>query len=329
MTKVEISTKTILFIAAFILGLWFLFQIRDLILILFVSIILVSALNPVVNRLTSFRIPRVLAILLVYILLILGFSGFVAVVIPPLVDQGGKLIIRFPVFLDQTSQFLGLGTGLIPTDPEVIARDLTSLTGGIFKATVNVFSDIISILTMFMITFYLLLERDKLEDYLVKFFSGAHRERMRRVIDRTEGKLGAWFRGQLVLMFLVGLMSYIGLKILGVEFALPLALIAGILEILPNVGPFIALIPAVIVAFVASPVLAIAVFALYFIIQQLENNLIVPQVMRRAVGLNPLVIILALMIGGRLFGIAGAILAVPAVVVIQIVVSDFLEYKKS
>jgi predicted PurR-regulated permease PerM len=132
-------------------------------------------------------------------------------------------------------------------------------------------------------------------------------------------------RGELTLVLVIGLLSFVGLTLLGIPYALPLAVIAGVMEIVPVVGPIIAAVPAIAAALLISPVFALATAALYFVIQQLENHLIVPTVMNRAVGLNPLMTIIALMIGGRLLGIGGAILAVPIVVVLKIIITDILE----
>ena len=148
-------------------------------------------------------------------------------------------------------------------------------------------------------------------------------DRLVIVVKDIEERLGAWVRGQLLLALIIGLASYLGLFILGISYVLPLALIAGILEMVPIIGPIISAIPAIIVALTVSPGLALAVAALYIIIQQLENNLIVPTVMHKVLGMPPLAILLALMVGGRLGGVVGIILAVPVLLVIQTVVGEF------
>lgn len=150
---------------------------------------------------------------------------------------------------------------------------------------------------------------------------------MRKMMIKIEEKLGAWLRGQLFLSIIIGLVSYIGLLIFNIPYALPLALLAGVMEIIPVIGPIISAIPAVLIALTISPILALGVAAMYFVIQQLENHLIVPQVMKRAVGLNPLVVILAIAIGSRILGFAGALLAVPLAVVIQIIAAEIIAEK--
>ncbi len=131
-------------------------------------------------------------------------------------------------------------------------------------------------------------------------------------------------RGQIVLSLIIGLGSFIALTILQIPYALPLAILTGFMEVVPVIGPIISAIPAILLGYLVSPILALWVALAYFIIQQLENHLIVPQVMKHAVGLNPLVVILAVAVGGRLLGISGALLAVPITVVIQIITEEVL-----
>ena len=140
--------------------------------------------------------------------------------------------------------------------------------------------------------------------------------------------MGAWFRGQIVLSFSIGFLTWISLLILGLPFALPLALLAGILEIVPTIGPIISAIPAVIIALNISPTMALLVVLLYIIIQLLENNILVPRIMEKAVGLNPIVIILGVIIGSKLMGIAGALLAVPFISLVVVVISSVRDNKR-
>jgi predicted PurR-regulated permease PerM len=146
---------------------------------------------------------------------------------------------------------------------------------------------------------------------------------------KIEMKLGAWVRGEIILMLIVGLTTYIGLTILGVEYALPLAVIAGVLELVPTIGPIISSIPAILIALVQGPVLAIAVLAMYILIQQAENNFLVPKVMEKAVGVLPLITIASLLIGGTLFGVIGAVIAVPAVVILHVLFEEYVESRKA
>lgn len=318
--KVEISHKTIFFTVLFLAGLWVIFQIRDILLILFVALILMSAISPLIDKIERKHIPRPFAILIVYIIGLTIIGGVGTLVIPPLISESIKLAARLPEFINSM-----LPESQINLD--TIFQQIIPVGSGVVKFSVGIFSNVLTIITLLVITFYFLLERKKLEEYLVDFVGNDAGKKVYAVISDIESKLGAWVRGELTLMTIIGLMSYIGLTILRVDFALPLAIIAGILEIVPIIGPIISAVPAILVAFATSPGLAIVVAALYILIQQLENSLIVPSIMRKTLGLPPLVTILALMIGGRLAGVGGALLSVPIVLVLQSVTTYFLKFK--
>ncbi|MFH0942627.1 MAG: AI-2E family transporter [Candidatus Beckwithbacteria bacterium] len=318
--KVELSYKSIVFTALFVIFIAFLYRIRHIMLLLFVGIIFMSALSPLVDKLEKRKIPRGLATFFFYIL-ILSVIGFgIGSLVPPLVEQSAKLISTFPQDLNQLTK------GYI--NPSILEPHLKALPEQILKIALGVVNNIFSLLTFLVILFYLILERKNLHKYLLFLFgSNGTEARAEAFINRLENKLGGWVRGELFLMFIVGFMSYLGLTFLGVEFAIPLAFLAGLLEVIPTVGPIVSAIPAILVAFGTSPVLALATTALYFLIQQLENNLIVPKVMSKAVGLSPLIVIFALMAGFQVAGIAGAVLSVPLVLLAEVVINDLYLHK--
>ena len=318
--KIDISHKTVIFIAIFILGLWATFLIRDLLIILFVSVILVSTLNPWVHFLHKFKLPRALSIGLTYIIIIAVVTGFILTITQPLIEESSNLIITFPVMANQLFDALNI-------DKSLLQSEITSISKNIFSLTLSVFDNILTIIFLLVITFYLLLERDNVEKRISLLFVGRE-EKTRKLMIKIEEKLGAWLRGQLFLSLIIGLLSYIGLLAFNIPYALPLALLAGVMEIIPVIGPIVSAIPAILIALNISPILALGVAVMYFVIQQLENHLIVPQVMKRAVGLNPLIVILAIAIGSRILGFAGALLAVPLTVVIQIITAEIISEKK-
>lgn len=322
--RIEISSKTIFFIVGVGVAIWFIIQILPIIVLLFVSLILVSALHSPVDFLESKKIPRFLAIIIVYLLLFALVSGVFTLIIPQFISQTRDLIDRSPVIFDELNKVFVFYQ--IPTQDVVsrIAGELRILSPNFFKITAGFFSSLLGVVTLLALTFYLLLEWPKIIRLVSSAFAGKQEERIKVILEDIERGLGSWVRGELVLMFSIGILSYIGLVLLGVPYALSLAVLAGLLEIIAILGPIIATIPAVLAALLVSPILAVAVIALYFIIQQLENNIIVPNVMRKAVGVNPLITIIALMIGVKLAGILGAVLAVPAVVLIRILVTDIL-----
>jgi predicted PurR-regulated permease PerM len=319
--KIDISHKTIIFITIFLLALWITYLIRDLLVILFVSVIFVSALSPLVKFFNKFRLPKVLSIALTYLIIIGLVAGLIVIILPPLFEESSRFIAAAPALLSQLFNNTGI-------DRSIFSSELSSISRNLFSVTLSIFDNLLAIIFLLVITFYLLLEKESLESRIASIFK-SREERVKRSIVKIEEKLGAWLQGQLVLSVLIALLSYIGLLILNIPYALPLALIAGILEVIPVIGPIISAIPAILLAFTISPLLSVMVAALYLIIQQLENSLIVPMVMKRAVGLNPLIVILAIAIGSRLLGIAGALLAVPLAVVFQIIVVEIIEDRES
>ncbi|MDP1721865.1 MAG: AI-2E family transporter [Candidatus Gottesmanbacteria bacterium] len=316
-SKIEISHKTIIFTVIFLLALWVLFQIKDILFLIFIAFILMTALRPLVDWLAWVRIPRVLTILLIYGI-VFGFFGVsFAGTIPTLVIQSTKFVQELPTFLEKVLPYWNI-------DARSLSQQIAPISENIVKLTVGIFSNLLTTLTVLVFTFYFLLERRKVEDMLVNTMGEEAADRIIRTLKEVESRLGAWVNGQLFLMILIGVLVYLGLTLLHVEFALPLAIIAGVLEIVPMIGPIVSAVPAVLVALTISPFLALSVVALYFIVQQVENNIFVPLVLKKSVGLSPIVTIFALMVGARLAGVVGAVLAVPVVLVLQSLLRAFL-----
>lgn len=314
--KVDISHKTIFFITGFFALLWALYLIKDVIILLFIAIIFMSALSPVVEALEKIKIPKSLAIALIYIAVVALVGVLISFVVTPLLDQTANLITNLPQFMSRLLPENGV------VDKSVLQQELGNVSKNALEFTLTIFSNVLGFISIAVLTFYLLLERENLDKLVSQFFTD--KERVLKITQKIEEKLGAWMRGQIALSLIIGLAAYIGLTILGIPYALPLAILAGLMEVVPVIGPIISAIPAILIAYLISPFLALLVGVVYFVIQQLENHLIVPQVMNRAVGLNPLVVILAVAIGGRLLGISGALLAVPITVVAQIITESVL-----
>lgn len=319
--RIEISYKTILFILAVIAGIWFLNEIKEILLSLFISFVLMSALRPMVDRLEKKGLPRILVLFLIYVLIILILFAIGTMVIPVLIKESARLIGRLPIYFDGAMRTLNL-------DTSVFSTQIAPASESVFKLTVGIFSNLLSFISLFVFTFYLLWERNHLKEVLTNFVGEDMGNRIFGIVLKIEKRLGGWVRGQFILCFIIGLMTYVSLILLRIDYALPLAIVAGVLEMVPTIGPIISAIPAVIIGLATSPLLGLVLAALYFIIQQVENHLIVPNVMKKVTGLSPLLIIIALMIGGKMMGVLGVILAVPMVLVIQVLVQEFLAMKK-
>ncbi len=320
--KLEISLQTVLLTLAILAGTWLVIEIRDIIYLVFISFLLMTAIHPIVLSLEKLRLPRAVSIILVYVV-ILGFLGVsIAGSIPAIVVQSTKLAQLLPDLIVRLLPYWNI-------DLTTISKQIAPLGENVVKVTVGIFTNIVTTLTVLIFTFYFLLERRHAEVILTDLFGNSIGKQITDILRRIEYRLGAWVRGELLLMSFVGIMTYIGLVLLKVEFALPLAILAALLEIIPMIGPIISGIPAVLVGLGTSPILALSVAALYFVTQQFENNVFVPLVMKKSVGLSPLVSILALMIGGKLAGIIGAALAVPVLLVCQVLIRYFTKNPSS
>ncbi len=318
--KVEISHKTIIFTVLLLLSMGLVFILRDLILELFVALLLMTILEPMVGTLSKYRVPRVVSVLVTYVLVIGLFAGTISLIVPTVVDQTTSFMNALPGYLNN----VGI-TSIISSDVlNVFVNNAGGAPGAIFQFTFSIVNNFVAILTVLVFAFYMLVSREKLEDQLGLFFGEEKKNELGDVIDALEKKLGGWARGELILMFAIGLATYIGLRVIGIPYALPLAILAGILEIVPFLGPIISGIPSVLIGFGISPLTGLGVAALTFLIHQLEGYVLVPKVMEKSAGVSPLITLISLAIGARLAGIVGAIISVPVVITLQILVKKYL-----
>jgi predicted PurR-regulated permease PerM len=310
-SRIELSVKTVLMVLGILASLWVLIQIRDILYLLFIAFLIMTAINPLVVFLEQHKVPRIVGIFLAYIVVIGVFGVVLASSIPALIIQTTRLVQALPGVI---MKFVPNGS----LDFSTVGQQLAPIGENLIKFILSIFSNIATVVTVLVFAFYFLLERRHTEQILTQLVGVSIAHQVVDILRAIEYRLGEWVRGELLLMISVGVLSYIGLIILHVEYALPLALVAATLEIVPTIGPIISAVPAILVGLGTSPFLALTVAALYIIVQQLENNLLVPIVMRKSVGFSPLIIILALMIGGRLAGITGVLLAVPVLLIIQV-----------
>lgn len=314
---IHISTGTIFRIILILLGLVFLYLIRDILMIVLVAVIIAAAINGPVSWLQKRRVPRLLGVIFIYLLLFLLLALIISLVLPPLAGQIKQLAGYFPEFMEKIGVSIQEWWGNYRFDGNLqtlldqFGDKLTQATSSIFATIIGLFGGLFSAIVVLVISFYLAVQEKGVKRFLISLTPNDHQHYLSDLIDRIQSKIGGWLRGQLLLMLIIGILTYIGLTILGVKYALTLALIACLLEIVPYIGPILSAVPAVILAFFQSPILALLVIILYVVIQELENYLIYPQVMKRTVGLSPIVIIIVMLIGAKLAGIMGIILAVP------------------
>ena len=335
--KLDISVALLLKVLIVVAAVYFLYRVLDVLVLVFVAIIFATALEPAVNWMNRNHIPRVLAVLMLYLVIFLVLSLIVVLMVPPLVSQVTELARSFPYYYERLlsifSYVSGSGqdevAGTLQQSLQNLGANLTQATSSIVATLVSIFGGILQFIVLLTVDFYLVIEEDGIIRFIRTVTPSTYQPYISQMMRRLKSKLGLWLRGQLLLMLIIGVLTYIGLTLLGAKYALILALWAGITEIIPYVGPILGAVPAVFLALSVSPLQALLVVALYLVVQQLENNIIVPMVMRRTVGLNPIVSIIAIAIGAKLGGVIGAILSIPVAVSVGVFLSDFFEKRLS
>lgn len=334
---INFSTGTILKVLGILLAMLFAYIIRDILLLVFISIIFATLIEPPVNFLEKKKIPRGMGIILIYIVLLLFMALTVRLFIPPMVEQVTRLTINFPNLwqqmvtnLDSFQQY-SEDQGLLNN----IQQGLTEVQSGLQRAASSVYSFIITVfktlfnfLIVLVIAFYLVVQKDAIHKMFNAVAPAKYHVYLERIFIEMKQKIADWARGQLILGLIIGALSFAGLIFLLPEYALMLALVAGITELIPVVGPILGAIPAVFLGFTADGISVgrgLSVLVLYLIIQQVENNIIVPKVMQKQLGLSPVVVILVMLVGARLAGVIGLILAIPVATSFGVIAKDFIQ----
>lgn len=316
-----VSTWTVIKIILVLLGVALVWFLKDVVAMLFVALLLAALIDPFADWFDRRHIPRGAAVLIIYLCLLLIVGLVFFLLIPPLVEQATQLIQRFG-YSGELNEFLkdarALTAGSSLPEAGSIIEALQS-----FSSTITSFIGSVGAAAIVLVlTFYMVVEEEAVARVFRSLAPQEYQPYLSALFERMRGKIGAWLRGQIILGVVVGILTFTGLAILDIRYALVLALLAGVFEIIPYVGPILAAIPAVILTFIDSPSKGLMVLLLYFIIQQVENNVLVPRVMQRVSGMNPIVSIVALVVGLKLGGIVGAIFAIPVAMMISVIIQD-------
>jgi len=330
--QIEISTGTMLRAVFVILLVGILFFVRDIIVLLFLAVIVSSTIDPLVDMLERKKIWRVFSVSAIYLVSFFIISLAISFLIPPIVYQFNEFSQNIPHYYQKIQNSIEpinyfFQTKNIIVDTQSIFNNLSGWLSqaprNIFSTTVGVFSGLIAVISVLAMAFYMTLVKDGIKKTVVAVTPKKHQQHAANLTIRIKHQIGKWMQGQLVLMGIIFVLDFIGLSLIGIPYALILAVIAGILEIIPYVGPVLASVPGVILGFLISPTKGFLALLVYFIVQQAEGHMIVPLVMKKAVGLNPVAVIVALLVGAKLGGILGAVIAVPVATTIDIFVRDF------
>lgn len=333
---INITALGVIKIIAIFILFYFLFLIREILAILFVALILSSAIDPWVDWMQKKKIHRGAAVLMIYLVLFGIIASVISLIVPPIIAQAVELSENFPKILDKiVSTFSAVKEyavqhGILDSLKNnfgTVSSNIQGATGSVFSTVSGIFGGIFSFFLVLVMTFYMVVEENAVKKIVWSVAPAKNQVYVMNLINRMQTKIGLWLRGQLILSLIIFSLTYIGLLILGVKYALVLALIAGMTEFVPYLGPILAAIPGIFLAFTQSPMLALFVAALYYIIQLVENNIIVPKLMQKVVGLNPIISIAVLLIGFKVAGVVGAVFSIPVATAVNVFVTDVFENK--
>ncbi len=337
-TQLNISAMSVIKVVLVLLSVYVLYLIADIVAMLFIAFVLFSAINPIVDRLHKYHIPRPLGVIMIYLTLFVIITSIFVVLTPHIAEQASGLINAVPGYIERTvasfSQFKIYSEqyGMVENIQESISFLQDSVGAGakgIFSFIASIFGGVASFFIILVMAFYLVAERKAIKEFLRDNLPSGQKKKVMDIMEDVQHGLGSWARAQLILSFAVFVLVFVLLtfvdlafSFVDIDYILVLALIAGLTEFIPYLGPILGAVPAVLIAFFHSPLSAVIVIIVYFIVQEIENIVLVPQVMRKAVGINPIISITALMSGFRIGGIFGAIMAIPLVVALSVIFNN-------
>ncbi len=335
--SINITSGTIIKTIAIFVLFYFLYLISDILIIFFVSLVFSSALDPWVDQLKKKKIPRSASVLLLYFVFFAVLGTTLYLIIPPIINEINSISNNFPSYLESLSlkfsllKDYSLKYGLIDNTKNsfgVITGYLQNTASGVFFTLFNIFGGIFSFVLILVLTFYMVVEESAMKKLVWSLAPEKNQTYIMHLINRIQLKMGHWLRGQLIVSLSLAIMSYIGLEILGINYALVLALLVGFFSFIPYIGAILGSLPAIFIAYTQSPLLAVLAIVLFYIVHFIEGNFLQPKIMQKAVGLNPIVSILAILAGFKLAGLIGAVLSIPVTTALSVFIKDIFESKE-
>lgn len=329
--------RIVLTVAATVGLLYLLWLVRDTLLLVFIAVFLAVALGPAVAFFHRYGLPQGVSILLVYVLIAAAVFGIGMLIVPPVVAQVDGLASDLPGYVDDlrgNDQFKQFDdkydiTDKLKEQSAKLPERLGDAAGALQSITVGAFGAIVQLVTVLTMTFFLLLDGGRIANFLLGVRGPAREVRFRRVAKEVYGSVAGYVAGNLLISLVAGVSTYLVLTILGVPFAVPLAVLMAFLDLIPLVGASLGGFTIALVTLFNNFPTATIVWVVFFIIyQQVENNVLQPVVYRRTVNVAPLAVIVAILIGGSLLGILGALVAIPVAATVQIVIKELWSTRK-
>ncbi|HYD92962.1 MAG TPA: AI-2E family transporter [Candidatus Paceibacterota bacterium] len=335
--SVSVSFGTLVKVLIVVAAAWAFWQLSTLVLMLLSAIVIASAVEPGVEFFLRRKFPRPLAVVLVYALIIALLVMLVWFFIPPMLAEAIAVLAVLPQYASQVSNLTSLpfleGTVVGPSFTESIVQLQNAFvdTGaGVLQFVSSIFGGAVYFLLTMVVSIYFSLQETGIDDFLRLVTPAKHRDYILGLWKRSQKKIGLWMQGQILLSVIITVLLFLGLSLLGVQYALLLAIFAGVMELIPVFGSLVAAVPGILVALISGDLtLAVVVAGLYLIVNQFQAHLIYPLVVKKIVGVPPIIVIIALLAGGQLAGFLGVLLAVPAAACIQEFVSDLQKGKVS
>lgn len=342
--RVSITPASIITTFTIVLGAYLLWVLRDLVLLVITAIVIASAIEPGVVFLVRHRIHRLLAVLITYVLVFGVFFSLLYFFLPPVLEDAGTFFSTVPQYLETISlpttfSDISSASSILPAGSETgnsiretlaaLQAAFTAESAGVIQLIATFFGGIFSLVLVVVLSFYFAIQETGVDDFLRLVLPASHEAYAVDLWRRSQRKIGLWMQGQLLLSLIVGVLVYLGLVIIGIPYALLLAALTAVAEIIPVFGSLFAGAIAVMIAYSYGGVpMALIVLGLYVVVNQFESNLIYPLVVKQVVGLPPLLVILALIAGGTLVGFLGILLSVPIAATILELLADFEKKKR-
>ncbi len=318
----------------------FIQDISGILLIFFISFLLAAALDPLVDKLQDLKIPRSLSMILIYIVLFFLVGIFISNVVSLVYVQVSGIAFSVGEWVADLNKngamSIPISSSLQPyidqffqtVDVQSAASQLQHAFDFIRDQLLNISIGLFNLIIVLTLTFFMTVEEASIDNFFLSIFPSRHAKYISQKMEDVKDQVGLWLRGQLFVSIVAGVLSYIGLAIMGVDYALTLSLIAGISMVIPVVGRFIAWLITFPIVFNQSPALSAWMSIYYLAIQQVENNILVPKIMNKAVGLSPIIIIFAMMVGYRYLDIIGLVFSIPIATTVAIFVKDYTQRDK-
>lgn len=326
--SVSITSGTMvraLLIGAAAVALW---QLSTIVMLLLSAIVIASAAEPGVQFFMRYRFPRPAAVVSVYTLVLAGLAALVWFFIPPMIQEATALLAVLPQYLSEVQNFdlpffQNAGGPTFTETLTALQSSFVDTGAGVLTFLSSIFGGAFYFLLTIVVSIYFSMQETGIDDFLRLITPEAHREYVQSLWKRSQKKIGLWMQGQLLLSLIITILLFLGLSLLGVPYALVLAIFAGVMELIPVFGSLVAAVPGIAVALLTGGIGDAAVVGgLYLIVNQFQAHLIYPLVVKKVVGVAPILVIIALIAGGQLAGFIGVLLSVPVAAIIQEFVND-------